>query len=335
MLQDQENPKQKMADKDIYFETARQVIDIEAEAIISLKSRINENFAKACEMLLHCKGRIIVTGIGKSGHIANKIAATFASTGTPAFFVHPAEANHGDMGMIAAGDVILALSNSGETRELLTLLPLIKYFKIPLIVMTGNLHSKLAQSADVILDTAVAEEACPLGLAPTSSTTASLVMGDALAISLLKARGFTVEDFALFHPGGSLGKRLLLRIRDIMRTGDAIPRVAIDAGLDQALIEMTRKSLGMTTITDKEGRLLGIYTDGDLRRSLSKGLDVHQTRIADVMTKEVKSAPQEMLAVDALRLMETYKITVLTIVDSQEHLIGVLHMHDLLSHGLN
>jgi arabinose-5-phosphate isomerase len=283
--------------------------------------------------LLACTGRIIVTGMGKSGHIARKIAATFASTGSPSFFVHCGEANHGDLGMITREDVVLALSNSGETGELLGMLPLIKRLNIPLICLSGKINSTLAKVANVYINTSIDEEACPLGLAPTSSTTATLVMGDALAVALLQAKGFTAQDFALYHPGGQLGRRLLLRIEDIMRTGEYIPKVCEDAGLNEALIEMTQKSLGMTTIVDQHDALKGVYTDGDLRRTLNRGLDVHTTKIKEVMTSNCKTISKEKLAAEALHLMESYKITALTVTNDNK-VIGIIHMHDLLSAGI-
>jgi arabinose-5-phosphate isomerase len=284
--------------------------------------------------MLGCKGRIVVIGMGKSGHIGNKIAATLASTGSPAFFVHPGEASHGDLGMITSSDVVLALSNSGETRELITIVPLIKRMGAPLISMTGNPESTLAREADVNLDVSVAKEACPLDLAPTASTTAALVMGDAVAIALLEARGFTAEDFALSHPGGSLGRRLLLHVHDIMHKGDAIPAVMQDASLRDALIEMTAKSLGMTAIVDGEGRAVGIFTDGDLRRCLDRDVDVRAAKIADVMIPGGKRIAPDRLAVEALNLMEEKKINALLIVDREERLCGALNMHDLLRAGV-
>ncbi|HVV68784.1 MAG TPA: KpsF/GutQ family sugar-phosphate isomerase [Gammaproteobacteria bacterium] len=317
-----------------FYEFGQAVIDIEARAVMSLRERIDTHFAAACEQLLACQGRIAVTGMGKSGHIARKIAATFASTGSPAFFIHAAEANHGDLGMIAREDIVLAISNSGETAEIINILPLIKRLNIPLICLSGKRDSTLAKAATVYINTSISEEACPLGLAPTSSTTATLVMGDALAISLLQAKGFTAQDFALYHPGGQLGRRLLLRIADVMRTGNFIPKIHENAGLDDALIEMTQKSLGMTTIVDGEDRLLGIYTDGDLRRTLNRGLDVHTTQIKEVMTPGCKSIPADKLANEALHIMETFKITALTVTDDANKVIGVVHMHDLLSAGL-
>lgn len=310
------------------------VVDAELAAISALKQRIDDHFVEACQYLLACQGRIVVIGMGKSGHIGGKIASTLASTGSPAFFVHPGEASHGDMGMVTKKDVVLALSNSGETTEILTLLPLIKRLGIPLISMTGNPRSALARVADVNLDVSVAQEACPLGLAPTSSTTATLVMGDALAIALLDARGFTAEDFAMAHPGGSLGRRLLLRITDVMRTGEAIPRVSTQANLKQALIEMSQKRLGFTTIIDVDGNLAGIFTDGDLRRALDQNFDVHTTVITEVMTKQSKAIHPDILAAEALSIMENYMITSLLVLDNDNNLIGVVHMHDLLRAGV-
>lgn len=310
------------------------VVETEAKAVFALKSRIDQSFVRACEHLLACRGRIIVTGIGKSGHIACKIAATFASTGSPAFFVHAAEASHGDLGMMTDQDVVLAISNSGETTEIIAMLSLIKRLDIPLIVLSGVKDSTLAKTATVYLNTQVEEEACPLGLAPTSSTTVALVMGDALAISLLQARGFTAQDFAIYHPGGRLGKRLITRVSEVMRTGTKIPKVNQNATLEMALIEMTQKSLGMTTVVDENHRLQGVYTDGDLRRTLERGLDIHVTPIQKVMTQNVKSIAADKLAAEALHLMETYKITTLTVTDEHLKVIGVVHMHDLLATGI-
>jgi len=308
----------------------RAVIDTEAQAITALMSRINANFADACTHILNCRGRVVVLGMGKSGHIGGKIAATLASTGTPAFFVHPGEASHGDLGMITSQDVVIALSNSGETDEIVTLLPVIKRLQVPLIAFSGNPKSTLARTADVNIDVSVAKEACPLGLAPTSSTTAALVMGDALAVALLEAKGFGPKDFALSHPGGTLGRRLLLHVDDIMHRGGEIPQVTTDALLSNALLEMTQKGLGMTAIIDVENKLMGIYTDGDLRRSLDHGVDVHTTRIGSVMTRNCKTAKANILAAEALSLMEAHKINALVIIDDQNTVIGVLNMHDLL-----
>jgi arabinose-5-phosphate isomerase len=314
--------------------TGISVVNIETAAVQALEARINGDFVTACQHMLACKGRIVVIGMGKSGHIGNKIAATLASTGSPAFFVHPGEASHGDLGMITSTDVVLALSNSGETREIITILPLIKRMGAPLISMTGNPASTLAREANVNLDVSVAKEACPLDLAPTASTTAALVMGDAVAIALLEARGFTAEDFALSHPGGSLGRRLLLHVYDIMHKGDAIPAVTQHASLRDALIEMTTKGLGMTAIVDGEGRAVGIFTDGDLRRCLDRDVDVRAAKIADVMIPGGKHIAPDRLAVEALNLMEEKKINALLIVDHDERLCGALNMHDLLRAGV-
>lgn len=323
-----------MTSKNQYQESAKAVIQTEIEAINSLFSRIDDYFIKACDIIIQCKARVAVFGMGKSGHVGNKIAATLASTGTPAFFVHPAEASHGDMGMVTPNDVILAISNSGETNELLNLLPTIKHLQTPLITMTGSSLSTLARNATVNINISVPKEACPLGLAPTSSTTAALVMGDALAIALLEARGFTAENFALFHPGGSLGKRLLLKINDLMRTGPQLPRVHEDASIREALMEMTQKNLGMTSVVNHEQRLVGIYTDGDLRRTLNNNIDVHSTPIKEVMSKSCKIIAPDLLAIEALHIMENYKITSLLVVDNNHDLVGVAHLHDLLNAGL-
>ena len=309
------------------------VINTELDAISELRDRINNNFVKACQYCLNCEGRIIVLGMGKSGHIGGKIASTLASTGSPAFFVHPGEASHGDLGMITNKDVVLALSNSGETSEILTILPLIKRLGIPLIVMTGKSQSTLAKSANTYLDISVKNEACPLGLAPTSSTTSALVMGDALAIALLEARGFTAEDFALSHPGGNLGRRLLLHVSDIMHTDDAIPQISEQALISDALIEMTNKGLGMTAITDNNGNIVGIFTDGDLRRVLAQTIDVHTTPIAKFMTTDCKTGRPNMLAAEVLELMQRHKINALLIADGQQ-LVGAINMHDLLRAGV-
>ena len=309
------------------------VIETEAQAIAALRTRIDSHFVKACRYMLACEGRIVVIGMGKSGHIGGKIAATLASTGSPAFFVHPGEASHGDLGMITAKDVVLALSNSGETEEILTILPLIKRLGTPLIAFTGNPNSTLAHQASVSIDVSVAHEACPLNLAPTSSTTATLAMGDALAIALLDARGFSAEDFARAHPGGRLGRRLLL-IGDIMHTGDAIPRVPAHAWLSEALMEISKKGLGMTSIVDAEQHILGIFTDGDLRRALDRAIDVHTTPIADIMTRTCRTARADILAAEALQLMQQYKINALPIVDEEQKLVGTLNMHGLLRAGV-
>jgi arabinose-5-phosphate isomerase len=306
------------------------VIDTEAEAVAALRERIDEGFARACQYLLGCRGRVVVSGMGKSGHIGGEIAATLASTGTPAFFVHPGEASHGDLGMITSQDVVLALSNSGETDELVNILPLIKRLGVPLVTMTGNPQSSLAEAADVNLDVSVAREACPLGLAPTSSTTAALVMGDALAVALLEARGFTAEDFARSHPGGRLGRRLLLHVADIMHRGERVPAVRGDVPLREALVEMSRQGLGMTAVVDADRRVIGIFTDGDLRRTLDRGIDVRAVRVDAVMIAHPVTANAELLAAEALALMESRKINALLVTDADGRLVGALNMHDLL-----
>ena len=311
-----------------------EVIQIEQQAVDALKHSINDDFVKACQLILECRGRVVVTGMGKSGHIGGKIAATLASTGTPAFFVHPGEASHGDLGMITPGDVVIALSNSGETAEILTIVPIIKRLSLPLISLTGNDDSSLARESNIHLNVGVEKEACSLGLAPTSSTTTALVMGDALAVALLEARDFTAEDFALSHPGGSLGRRLLLHVKDIMHTGDKIPAVAASASLKEALLEMTRKGLGMTAVVDDKNRLLGIYTDGDLRRSLDHDININNTAIEDVMTANCKTIAPDVLAVEALNMMEDNKINAIVVVDENAQLLGALNMHDLLRAGV-
>ncbi|MGH8183279.1 MAG: KpsF/GutQ family sugar-phosphate isomerase [Rhodanobacteraceae bacterium] len=310
--------------------SARKVIDIEARGIEALAARIDGDFSKACGLILACPGRVVVSGMGKSGHIARKIAATLASTGTPSFFVHPGEASHGDIGMIMSHDVLLLLSNSGETEEILTILPFLKRQGNALIAMTGNPRSTLARDADAHLDASVSNEACPLGLAPTASTTAALVLGDALAIALLEARGFTADDFARSHPAGALGRRLL-KISDVMHTGDAIPRVHADATLTEALMEMSRKGLGMTAIVDDNGLLLGVFTDGDLRRSLDDhGVDMRAAPVSRAMSRHPKVIGPGKLAAEAAQLMETYKIHALLVVDDTQHVVGALNIHDLL-----
>jgi len=316
---------------DALARSAHTVIATEAAAIRALESRIDGEFVRACRLILECEARVVVTGMGKSGHIARKIAATLASTGTPAFFVHPGEASHGDLGMITGQDVVLALSYSGETDELLTILPLIKRQGIPLIAMTGRPESSLARSCDVHLDVSVSAEACPLGLAPTASTTAALVMGDALAIALLEAHGFTAEDFALSHPAGALGRRLLLRIEDVMHTGDKIPKVDVNATLTEALMEMSRKGLGMTGIVDLDQKLLGVFTDGDLRRALDDdGVDMRGAPVSQLMTRTPKSIGPDKLAAEAAQLMDTYKIHALLVVDDDNRVVGALNIHDLM-----
>jgi arabinose-5-phosphate isomerase len=313
---------------------AGRVLDIESRAVSSLASRLDASFAAACELCLGTSGRVVVTGMGKSGHIGGKIAATLASTGTPAFFMHPAEASHGDLGMITSQDLLLAVSYSGETQEVVTILPLIKRMGAALISMTGKPASTLARAADVHLDVSVDEEACPLNLAPTASTTATLAMGDALAVALLESRGFTAEDFALSHPSGSLGRRLLLRVSDVMHTGDEVPAVGADVTLSQGLVEMTQKGLGMTAITDPDNRILGIFTDGDLRRALDTGIDVHKALMRDVMHPDCKVASPDILAAEAVHLLEEYKITGLLIADPERRLVGALNIHDLFRAGM-
>lgn len=310
------------------------VINTEIEAISALRNRIDDAFVDACQHLLQCEGRIVVIGMGKSGHIAGKLASTLASTGSPAFYVNPAEASHGDLGMFTDKDVVLALSNSGETSEILTILPLIKRLGVPLIVMTGKPHSTLAENATAYLDISVDKEACPLGLAPTSSTTAALVMGDALAIALLEARGFTAEDFALSHPGGTLGRRLLLRVSDIMHMGEHIPQTQSNAFISDALIEMTKKGLGMTAIVDDSDNMVGIFTDGDLRRVLAETIDIHTSAIADYMTTDCKTGRPDMLAAEVLAIMQQHKINALLILDDKQSLVGAINMHDLLRAGV-
>jgi len=317
-----------------YMQSALRAIDIERDAIDALHARIDDHFVTACEVIMACQGRVVVTGMGKSGHIAHKIAATLASTGTPSFFVHPGEASHGDLGMITSQDVVIALSNSGNTAEVVTILPLIKRMGAPLISMTGNPESTLAREAIANLDVSVAQEACPLGLAPTSSTTAALVMGDALAVALLEARGFSVEDFAFSHPGGSLGRRLLLKVNDLMHTGDRIPRVAENTRLADALLEVSRKGLGMTAIVDARNNLTGIFTDGDLRRTLDRNIDIHNTSVSEVMTRHCKTVRPDILAAEALKVMEEMKINGLMVTDADNRLVGALNMHDMLRAGV-
>ena len=308
-------------------------IKLEAEAVSELTDRIDTNFEQACRLILQCQGRVIVTGMGKSGHIGRKIAATLASTGTPAFFVHPGEASHGDLGMITRTDVVIAISSSGSTNEVVTLLPLIKRLGIPLISMTGNRESPLAKAADAWLDINVGKEACPLDLAPTTSTTVTLVMGDALAIALLEAKGFTAEDFAFSHPGGALGRKLLLKVEDVMHSGESLPRVGEQTALRHALLEMTEKGFGMTTVVNDNDELLGVFTDGDLRRALDNAVDINTATVAQVMTRNCKTISKDILAAEALGIMESTKITALVVEDHQ-HPVGVLHMHDILRAGI-
>jgi arabinose-5-phosphate isomerase len=317
-----------------YAASAQRTIRMESAAVAAMEQRIGPDFEKACDLLLQTTGRVIVTGMGKSGHIARKIAATLASTGTPAFFVHPGEASHGDMGMITATDSVIALSNSGAVTEIITLLPLLKRLGTPLISMTGNELSTLAQASDAHLDTGVETEACPLDLAPTSSTTTALVMGDALAIALLEARGFTANDFAFSHPGGTLGKKLLLKVEDIMRSGDAIPRVRLRTPLAEALMEISNKGLGMTTVVDEHGELAGIFTDGDLRRALDERIDINETPIEQLMHTGAKTACTDMLAAEALRIMEENEISSLVVMNSEGNMAGVVHLIHLLHAGI-
>ncbi|GMM69212.1 KpsF/GutQ family sugar-phosphate isomerase [Alteromonas sp. MTD1] len=314
--------------------SAQRVIDIEAQAIQNLSARLDEKFVTACNILLACEGKVVVCGMGKSGHIGNKIAATLASTGTPAFFMHPGEANHGDLGMLTKGDVLLAISNSGETSELVNLLPVVKRLGIKVVAMTNSEQSSLGQHADVVLDISVEKEACSLGLAPTSSTTATLVMGDALAVALLDHKGFTSDDFALSHPGGSLGKKLLLKVNDIMLSGRDIPLSSANDKVADALLEISKKGLGMTGIVADDGTLLGVFTDGDLRRILDARVDLHDAVVNDVMTKGGKTTRADQLAVEALNLMEAHKISALMVVDENRKPIGAFNMHMLLKAGV-
>jgi arabinose-5-phosphate isomerase len=316
------------------LELARQVLDIETEALQALSSRLDAGFAEAVQLILKCSGRVVVSGMGKSGHIGGKIAATLASTGTPAFFMHPGEASHGDLGMITPNDVVLALSNSGESNEIVSIVPLIKRRGAKLIAMTGNPDSTMAREADVHLNAAVDKEACPLNLAPTASTTAALALGDALAVALLDARGFSADDFARTHPGGSLGRRLLIHVRDVMHTGDELPKIDRDASLKTALLEMTRKKLGMTAVVDAADKVVGVFTDGDLRRALEHALDLQQARVTDLMTHQPKTIHADELAVAAVEKMDTLKINGLLVVDDDNTLVGALNMHDLLKAGV-
>ena len=320
--------------KDELLALAGDVLSIEARAVFALRDRLNDDFAAACELCLATPGRVVVTGMGKSGHVSNKIAATLASTGTPAFFMHPAEASHGDLGMITSQDLLLAISYSGETAEVVTILPVVKRMGAKLLSITGNPKSTMALAADVHLDISVDEEACPLNLAPTASTTATLAMGDALAVALLKSRGFTAEDFARSHPSGSLGKRLLLRVSDVMHEGDRIPTVKSDVRLRDGLMEMTEKGLGMTAIVRDDMSVAGIFTDGDLRRTLDEGADIHTTLISDVMHSKAKTTSPDVLAAEALRILEENKITSLLVTDDNGKLVGALNIHDLFREGL-
>ena len=324
----------KSSDSDTLINTARRVLKIEAAAVSALGERIDDSFVDACRTCLACTGRVVVTGMGKSGHIAGKLAATLASTGTPAFFVHPGEASHGDLGMITRNDVVIALSNSGETDEIITLLPLFKRLGVSLITMTGKPGSTLAGAADIVLNVAVDEEACPLNLAPTASTTAALAMGDALAVALLECRGFTQEDFALSHPGGSLGRKLLLRVADVMRTDNDVPQVTPETPAVDGLLEMTSKGLGMTAVADKDGTLLGIFTDGDLRRRLDQGIDLHKVTMQEIMTTGGKTVTPESFAAEAVHIVEQNKISALVVVDNEGRVVGALNIHDLFRAGV-
>jgi len=322
------------ADSQRLIEMGREALQIEARAVAALVDRLGGDFEKACRMLLACSGRVVVSGMGKSGHVGGKVAATLASTGTPAFFLHPAEASHGDLGMVTKGDVVLAISYSGETVELLTILPLFKRMDARLIAMTGNPASTLAREADVHLDVSVPAEACPLNLAPTASTTAALAMGDALAVALLKHRGFTEADFARSHPGGALGRRLLLHVSDVMRRGTDLPTVRPETPLTEGLLEMSRKRLGFTAVVDDAGRVVGIFTDGDLRRALDRDLDVHATTMADVMTRGPRSIGKDELAAEAVLMMEQHSVNGLLVLDGSGRLVGALNVHDLLRAGV-
>lgn len=312
----------------------KRVLEIEARAIAGLVDRLDYRFTDAVDLLYRCAGKVVVSGMGKSGLIGQKIASTLASTGTPAFFVHPAEGVHGDLGMLARRDVFIAISNSGETEEVLKLLPFVKRLSIPVIALTGKVQSTLAKNSEVVLDVSVREEACPMGLAPTASTTAALAMGDALAIALLEKRGFKEEDFAQFHPGGTLGRRLLLKVRDLMHQGEAIPRVDQRASAREAIMEMTTKKLGMTTVVDPQGRLQGVITDGDLRRFLEKGVDLATARAGDLASKQPKTIGPDNLAARAVQVMEQFSITSLVVLDGEGRMVGVIHMHDLLKSGV-
>jgi arabinose-5-phosphate isomerase len=317
-----------------YIASGKRTIEIERDAVHALLERIDGSFEKACDIMLSCKGRVVVTGMGKSGHIANKIAATLASTGTPAFFVHPGEASHGDLGMITPQDVVLAISNSGQTEEVLTILPLIKRMGAPLISMTGKRDSTLSKASDVSLDVSIETEACPLGLAPTSSTTVTLVLGDALAVALLEERGFSAEDFAFSHPGGSLGRKLLLTVEQLMHTGERVPSVSPETTLSEGLFEISRKGFGLTAIVDSNKKVEGLFTDGDLRRAFDDKMDLHHTNIGTIMTRDCKTISKDALAAEALRVMEDYKITGLLVTETDKTLVGVIHMHDLLKAGV-
>jgi len=316
------------------MEQGKRVLEIEVRAIAGLLERLDHRFSEAVDLLYRCAGKVVVSGMGKSGLIGQKIAATLASTGTPAFFLHPAEGIHGDLGMLARRDALIAISNSGETEEVLKLLPFVKRLNVPVLAMTGRVQSTLAKNSEVVLDVSVSEEACPMGLAPTASTTATLAMGDALAIALLQKRGFREEDFAQFHPGGTLGRRLLLTVRDLMHVGEAVPRVGHQASAREAILVMTTKKLGMTTVVDEAGRLLGVITDGDLRRFLERGADLTTAKALDLAGKNPKTIGPDELAARAVQVMEEFSITSLVVLDNQQRLVGVIHLHDLLKSGI-
>jgi len=328
------SPSSARSDRARLIEAGRRTVEIESRAVADLLPRLDERFARACELCLSARGRVAVSGLGKSGHVGSKIAATLASTGTPAFFLHAAEASHGDLGMVARGDLLLAISNSGETPELLALLPPLRRLGVPVISMTGNAASTLAREAEVNLDVSVREEACPLNLAPTASTTATLAMGDALATALLEARGFTSEDFARAHPGGALGRKLLLRVSDVMRRGEDLPQVAATDAVENGLVEMSGKGLGMTAVTDASGKLLGVFTDGDLRRALDRGLDLRKTPMQEVMTRNPRHISPQQLAAEAVNRMQEHRITALLVVETSGTLVGALNIHDLLRAGV-
>ncbi len=316
------------------IEHGKRVLEIEVRAIAGLLERLDHRFTEAVDLLYRCAGKVVVSGMGKSGLIGQKIAATLASTGTPAFFLHPAEGTHGDLGMLARRDALIAISNSGETEEVLKLLPFVKRLNIPVVAMTGRVQSTLAKNSEVVLDVSVGEEACPMGLAPTASTTATLAMGDALAIALLQKRGFREEDFAQFHPGGTLGRRLLLKVRDLMHGGDAVPRVTQQTSAREAILIMTTKKLGMTTVVDEAGRLLGVITDGDLRRFLERGADLAKAKAGDLASKNPKTIGPDELAAGAVRIMEECSITSLVVLEESRQIVGVIHLHDLLKSGI-
>ena len=327
-------PTAPQADATQLLASARRTLQIEARAIEGLQERLDAGFAEACRLCLGCKGRVVVTGMGKSGHVARKVASTLASTGTPAFFLHPAEAAHGDLGMITQADLVIALTNSGETPEIVLLLPHLKRLGVPLITFTGNPRSTLGSIATVVLNVGVADEACPLNLAPTASTTAALAMGDALAVALLEARGFTREAYAEAHPGGNLGRRVLKHVEEVMRTGNAVPRVSPTTTLGEGLLEMSKKGLGMTVVVDAAGKIVGVFTDGDLRRALDSQVDIHKTHMSSVMTRKPKSITAQSLATQAVHLMEQHRITALPVTDEHGELIGALNVHDLLRAGV-